>query len=62
MLQVQHAEDERGVLRLCLENTEGPHLQAVRSAGSLEVRGLQRKVPDEFVLAVAFEQSMQNKE
>ena len=61
MQQVEHAEDERRVLRVCLEAPEGLHLQAVRSAGSLEVRGLQRNVPDEFVLAVAFEQSMQNK-
>ena len=62
--QVQHAEDERQVLRECLEKTEGPHLQAMRCkiARPLAVRGLQRKVPDEFVLAVALEQSMQNKE
>ena len=61
---MQESDDKRGVLRVCLEDPERPHLQAVccKIARPLAVRGLQRKVPDEFVLAVALEQSMQNKE
>ena len=62
MQQVQDSEDKRRVLRVCLEDPERPSLQTVcyKIARPLAVRGLQRKVPDDFVFAVALEQSMQN--